>query len=167
MTAVQSTYTEGMRAPAPGTISGSDYDTITGNCETAAGIPFGVAVATGTVSTHGDKATVIGGALATFKGIAVRDITLAPSSASQDKYLERGNMTILRRGQIWVEPREAVVANDPVYFIAATGVLSNSASGALGPINGARWVTSSTNNTDGAGRRAEVYLPGLQKLATV
>lgn len=154
--AVQDTYTEGMRPPAPGTISGSDYDTITGNCETAAGIPFGVAVSEGTKTTHGDKATVIGGSLAGFKGVSVRDITLAPSAANQDKYLERGNMTIMRRGTIWVEAAVAVVADDPVHFVAATGVFTNT--GDLGPIKGARWVSSAPT----APFRAELYLPGLQ-----
>lgn len=154
-TPVQTSYRETMKPPAPGTISGSDFDTMTGNAQDASGngIPFGRAVGEGNVGTHGDKATVIGGVIGGFKGISVRDIA---AGAATDVYKDKTNMSILRRGQIWVEPREAVVANDAVYYVSATGILSNTASGAVGPIPGARWITSSVDG------RAEVYIPGLQ-----
>lgn len=162
-TVVQSSYSNRMRPPAPGSIHGSDYETFTGNVETAGGIPFGRAVSNGTIATHGDKSVVIGGSVAGFVGITVRDIAVLQRVANTpDSISERENCSILRRGMAWVEPREAVARGDAVYFIAATGVLSNSASGAVGPIKGARWQCSSVAGD--AGFRAQVYLPGLQKI---
>lgn len=163
MPAVQTTYANYMRPPGPGTIHGSDYETFTGNCETAAGIAFGVAVSEGNKTTHGDQATVLGGAsLAVFKGASVRDIAVRQGvSGSPDKYAERDEMSILRRGHMWVEPREAVVADDPVYFIAATGVFSNSASGAIGPVKGAKFTISTIASEGSAAGRAVLFLPGL------
>lgn len=161
MSPAQTTYSERIAAPPPGTVAGSydKTDVLTGNVETAAGIAFGRAVSEGTKATFGDKATILGGSLAGFKGISVRDVTLQPAadSANQDKYPQYANMGILFRGEIWAEPREAVIADDPVYFIAATGVLSNSASGALGPIKGAAWTSSCALNG-----RATVFIPGLR-----
>jgi hypothetical protein len=149
--AIQTTYTEGMRDNSPGTIAGSDYDTITGICETAdPGIGFGLAVADGTLS---DKGTIIGGTTTTFKGISVKDKALA---AEQDAYLPPDNMAILQRGQIWAEPAVAVNANDPVHFSGTTGILTNT--GGVGPVKGARWVTSCALNG-----RALVYLSGYQR----
>lgn len=150
--AVQSSYSERIAPPTPGTIEGSDYDTITGICETAGpgGIPFGRAVAQGTLS---DKGTVIGGTTTTFKGVSVKDAALG---AEQDVYLPPNNMAILRRGQIWVEPSVAVAANDPVHFNATTGVFA--ITGGTGPLKGARWITSC-----GIGGRAVLYIPGYQR----
>lgn len=163
MSPVQTSYSENIKAPPPGTISSSDYDTTTGNTETAAGIGFGLAVSVGTVATYGDKATVLGGTLDKFKGISVRDVAALNTQADPDKYRQYANMGVLRRGQIWVEPGEAVTADDPVFFNGATGVLMRSnAGGALGPLKGARWITSC-----GVGGRAEVYIPGLANQADV
>lgn len=161
-TPVQTTYRENMKPPAPGTlIGGAKYDVITGNAQTDAnGIPFGRVVSEGNKTTHGDRATTLGGALASMKGISIRDITLASHATLPDAYKDKDEMGIVRKGEVWVEPREAVVADDPVYFVAATGVLSNSASGAIGPIPGARWTSSSVDG------RAKVYLPGLQNMDT-
>lgn len=162
MAPVQSTYSETMKAPSPGTISSSDYNTITGLAE-GGDIGFGLAVSVGTVATKGDKATVVGGTLDKFKGISVRDIAALRPADNSDKYRETANMGILQRGQIWVEPGEAVVADDPVFFNGTTGVLMKSnTGGALGPIKGARWVTSCAVNG-----RAEVFIPGLANAADV
>jgi len=149
--AVQSTYSERMSPPSPGTISGSDYDTITGLCETAdPGIPFGRAVADGTLS---DKGTIIGGTTTTFKGVSVKDPSLG---ASQDAYLPPNNMAILQRGEVWLEPSEAVAVQDPVHFSGTTGIFAKS--GGVGPVKGARWVTSC-----GIGGRAIAYFAGYQR----
>lgn len=151
----QTTYTEGMQAPSPGVISASDFNTITGTCETAAGIGFGLAVSKGASS---DKGVVLGGAVAGFRGVTIRDVTLAPS-ATPDKYKQYDNVGILDRGQIWVEPGEAVNHDDPVYYNSTTGVFYKAAgAGLVGPIPGARWVTSC-----GIGGRAEVKLGGVSK----
>lgn len=147
--AVQSTYSERMAAPSPGVIGGSDYDTITGLCESAApgGIPFGRAVSRGTLS---DKGVVLGGALAGFRGVSVKENTLG---AEQDKYLPPNNVGILQRGQIWLEPSVAVASDDPVHYDTTTGIFK--ISGGIGPIKGARWVTSC-----GIGGRALAYFAG-------
>lgn len=149
--AIQSTYSERMSAPGPGVISGSDFGTITGICETAdPGIPFGRAVAQGTLS---DKGTILGGTTTTFKGVSVRSESLA---AEQDAYLPPNNMTILQRGEVWLEPAVAVEANDPVHFNGTTGVFTNT--GGVGPVKGARWVTSC-----GLGGRAIAYFSGYER----
>jgi hypothetical protein len=152
--ATQTTYSERMLDNSPGTIQGSDHESETGICETAApgGIPFGVAVSQGTLS---DQGVVIGGSLAGFRGVAAKVVTLG---AEQDKYLPPNNMTILHKGTIWVEPNEAVTADAAVYFVAATGVFSDNAAGAVGPIKGARWKTSC-----GIGGRALLQLSGHNK----
>lgn len=147
--AVQSTYSERISPPPPGTIGGSDYDTITGLCESAApgGIPFGRAVTRGTLS---DKGALLGGALAGFRGVSVKEVTLG---SEQDKYLPPNNMAILQRGQIWLEPSVAVASDDPVHYDTTTGIFKNT--GGIGPIKGARWVTSC-----GIGGRAIAYFGG-------
>jgi hypothetical protein len=141
-----------MAPPSPGSQEGSDYDNITGLCETASpGIPFGRAVSQGTLS---DKGMVLGGTLAGFRGISIKDQTLVVGNA--DAYLPPNNMGVCHRGLIWAEPGEAVAANDPVWFHGTTGVLYKATgSGRVGPIKGARWQTSC-----GIGGRAIVQLPG-------
>jgi hypothetical protein len=153
--AVQTTYSERMSPNSPGTIGGSDYDTVTGLCETAApgGIPFGRAVGQGTLS---DKGVVLGGSSTTFRGVSLKDATLG---AEQDVYLPPNNVGVLTKGEIWVEPGVAVTPQDPVHFNASTGVFA--ISGGTGPIKGARWVTSC-----GIGGRALLYLSGYARFVT-
>jgi len=152
MAPVQTTYREQMLDNSPGTLQGSDYNTETGICETVAGIPFGRAVSQGAES---DQGVIIGGSLAAFRGVAMKDVTLG---AEQDTYLVPNNVGIMNRGTIWVEPNEAVTADAAVYFVAATGVFSDNASGAVGPIKGARWKTSCAANG-----RALLQLSGYNK----
>jgi hypothetical protein len=149
--ATQTTYTERMVPLPPGTIGGSEFDTVTGLCETASpGIGFGLAVSQGTLS---DKGLVIGGSLAGFRGASLKDVALA---AEQVAYLPPNNVGVLQQGQVWVEPGEAVLANDPVYFATATGIFFKSAlAGRVGPVKGAHFVTSC-----GVGGRAILYLSG-------
>jgi len=163
MSPVQTSYSENMAPPRPGTISSADYDTTTGNVESADGIGFGLAVSVGTPSTFGDKATVLGGTLDKFKGISVRDIAALADSDSPDVYRQYANMGIVRRGTVWVSPVQNVVADDPVFFDGTTGRFGNTnANGKLGPVKGARWISS--GSADGA---AEVYIPGLANAADV
>lgn len=146
MTAVQSSYSETMSAPSPGTIQSADFNTKTGICETVAGIGFGLAVSSGTA----DKGVVIGGLLADFLGISIKDVTLV-DSVTPDEYQQYQNLGYISRGQIWVSPTVSVSADDPVHYVQATGAFVKS--GAIGPIVGARYVTSC-----GAGGRAIVEL---------
>lgn len=150
---VQPAYQERMDPARAGLIHGSDRDVVTATCETVAGIGFGLAVSQGAAS----KGAILGGTRLGFLGISVRDVTLKVENA--DKYLVPNSMGILTRGQIWVAPAVAVVANDPVHFVAATGVLTNT--GNQGPINGARWVTAAA----GTGDLAIVELSGYKRSA--
>lgn len=150
---VQSTYKATLDPGRPGLISGSDYDVDTGIVETVAGIGFGLAVSQGA----GDLGVIIGGTRLGYRGITVRDVTL--ESAQVDKYAQYQNAGILTKGKIWVAPSHSVVAGDPVYFVAATGVLTNQSGGNQGPINGARWATAAA----GTGDFALVEFSGYQR----
>jgi hypothetical protein len=145
-----------MAPPSPGTLAGqvNEARITTGICETASpGIPFGRAVSQGTLS---DEGVVLGGSLAGFRGVSIRDITLRGdvASADLDHYLPPNSVGCMESGDIWVEPNEAVTAHAAVYFVAATGIFSDNASGAVGPIPGAYWKTSC-----GVGGRAIVSIP--------
>jgi hypothetical protein len=151
----QTSYSERIAPPGPGTIAGNmdNARVATGICESAApGIPFGRAVQVGTLS---DQGRLLGAAdLTAFRGISIRDITLRGdvASASLDHYLPPNSMGVLESGEIWVEPSVAVAITDPVHFDATTGIFK--ASGGVGPIVGAKWKTSC-----GVGGRAIVQLP--------
>ena len=133
---IQTTYSERIDKARAGLVSGSKSVKQTGLCETAAGIGFGLAVSQGA----GDQGVILGGTLAGFRGISVRDVTLG---AGVDVYPQTSNVGVLTDGQIWVVPAAAVAAGDPVHFDAATGALSNA--GGQGPIKGARWVDSGSD----------------------
>lgn len=141
---VQPTYTEHMPVAVPGLIKGSDYDTVTGNCVEDDGIGFGLAVSQ---SDSGDINVDLGGDIANFRGVSVRDITLITHTAANvDKYEKGNNMSILKRGTIWVQPGESVAPSDPVHFDTATGVFGKS--GGTGPVKGARWASTAAGNGD-------------------
>lgn len=150
----QTSYSERMAPPSPGTLAGqvNEARITTGICETASpGIPFGRAVSQGALS---DQGVIIGGSLAGFRGISVKDINLPAGRSVVDAFLPPDSLSVMESGDIWVEPNEAVSAHAAVYFVAATGLLSDNASGAVGPIPGAYWKTSC-----GVGGRAIVSIP--------
>lgn len=123
MGTTQTTYAMNISPPPPGTIAGQmdSAKTTTGIAETASpGIPFGRAVSQGALS---DAGIILGGTLAGFRGISVRDITLPGNRAVLDAYLPPDSAGVLEEGDIWVEPGEAVLAHDPVFFHLTTGVL--------------------------------------------
>ncbi len=136
--AVQTTYNERMELPRAGTVT-MDKKVDTGICETVAGIGFGLAVGQGT----GDKGVVLGGALAIFRGMSVRDVTLF-DAVTPDEYQQYQNVGVLTDGKAWVVPFEAVAAGDVVHYNATTGRFGKA--GGSGPILGARWVTSAAAN---------------------
>lgn len=151
---VQTTYKTQMDLPRPGSIHGSDYKTDTAICETAAGIGFGLAVSQGS----DDRGVVLGGALAGFRGVSVRDVAVGvpPVGGTFDVYRQYGNMSILTRGFIYVTPAVAVAKGDPVHYNTSTGVFTNT--GGIGPITGARWATTS----DGS-EPAQIELSGFNQ----
>lgn len=152
-TVVQRTYRPQIAPGLPGLVADmTPSAVITRLVETAAGIPFGVAVSQGA----SDKGCIIGGSA--FIGISVRDITLIPgvpidpladTGPAADTYPMTGNAAILTRGHIWVTAKGGgdigVKSGDPLYFDATTGLLTNSASGASA--NGA--VTFTQQPSDG------------------
>lgn len=150
----QTSYSERISPPSPGTLAGNvdTARTTTGICETASpGIAFGRAVSQGALS---DEGVILGGTLAGFRGVSIRDVTVRGDNGSVDHYLPPNSVGVMESGDIWVEPNEAVTAHAAVYFVAATGLFSDNASGALGPIPGAYWKTSC-----GVGGRAIVSIP--------
>lgn len=147
--ATQTDYVEGLPVPSAGTIAGSRHDVIHGICETVAGIGFGLAVSQGTES---DAGAILGGTIADFKGVSVKDVTLPQG----DKYLPPNTMAIMAKGIMWVLAKAAVEANDPVHFDAATGEFSNT--GGQGPIPGAYWVKGAAN-----GARGQIYIAPVRK----
>jgi hypothetical protein len=148
----QTTYNEGMVDNSPGTIAGNfdNARSSIGTCETETGIGFGLAVGRGADS---DRGTVIGGPLTGFRGCSIKDSTL--DVANGDKYMPPNSMGVLESGEIWVEPAVAVDINDPVHYVQATGVWTNT--GGVGPVLGARWKTSCAQ-----GGRAILQLPTYQ-----
>jgi hypothetical protein len=99
-----------------------------------------------------DAGVIIGGSLAGFRGVSIRDITLRGDLAVVDAYLPPNNVGVLEDGDIWVEPTVAVNAHDPVWFNASTGTFNKSTG--VGPIPGAYWKTSC-----GVGGRAILAIP--------
>jgi hypothetical protein len=84
------------------------------------------------------KAPTAGGA---FAGVVVADRTLPTSQGNNFGAFDQ--FSSMRGGSIWVNAPVAVAQGDPVYFINATGVLTNvSAGGTL--ITGAEWVHPTT-----------------------
>lgn len=156
--ATQTSYSERMAPPMAGVVAGQmdNARTTTGICETASpGIPFGRAVSQGSAS---DQGVIIGGTLAGFRGVTIRDVTLRGDRAADelDAYQVPDNVGILESGDIWVEPTVAVAANDVVWFNATTGTFNISTG--IGPIPGARFKTSC-----GIGGRAILSLDGGRK----
>lgn len=108
--------------------------------EDAEGIGFGKVGVQGTA----DNQVVDSEATVKFVGIAVLDIT-RPTG----KYEQFDNVALMKKGFIVVQASVAVAVGDPVYYVPATGVLTNvSTSNTL--IAGAQWDTS----TSGAGLAA-------------
>jgi hypothetical protein len=139
--AYQTTYSPNLAPPPPGTVAGVFEGCETGICETPApGIPFGRVVSQGALS---DAGVILGGSLAGFRGISARDVTLKGDATPVDAYLPPNNVGIVTDDDVWVEPAVAVAANDPLFFVVATGVVTNIAgAGVVGPVKGCRYKTS-------------------------
>lgn len=113
---------------------------VTRIAEDVEGIGFGKVCVQGTA----DNQVVDSEATAKFAGIAVLDTT-QPTG----KYEQYSNVAVMKKGVIVVQASVAVAVGDPVYYVPATGVLTNvSTSNTL--IAGAQWDTS----TSGAGLAA-------------
>jgi hypothetical protein len=79
-------------------------------------------------------------------------ITVADKTRDEDEYDVGEMAAVIRKGTVWVSVPVAVADTDTVYFVAATGVITNVSSGNVA-IAGAKFETS----TSGAGL-ARLYL---------
>jgi len=107
---------------------------VTRLAEDSEGIGFGKVCVQGTA----DNQVVDSEATVKFAGIAVLDTT-RPTG----KYEQYDNVAVMKKGVIVVSASVAVAVGDPVYYVPATGVLTNvSTSNTL--IAGAQWDTSTS-----------------------
>lgn len=105
---------------------------VTRLAEDVEGIGFGKVCVQGTA----DNQVVDSEATVKFAGIAVLDTT-RPTG----KYEQFDNVAVMKKGVIVVQASVAVAVGDPVYYVPATGVLTNiSTSNTL--IANAQWDTS-------------------------
>ena len=137
---VQTSYSERQGRATAGLIANQrPFDSVT-LIALAANIGFGLAISR---DASEDKGAVLGGALAAFRGVSIRDITTINESVP-DSYKQYQNMGVLTKGVIWVQTATGVDPTDPVYYNSTTGVFANaSGSGRVGPLKGARWEETS------------------------
>lgn len=145
MAVIQSTYRDTMHPATPGMPADmQNWNAITRTCETAAGIPFGVAVGRG--DDDPEKKAKLGGALTDFLGVSFRDVTLDHATDATDEYSENENMGICDQGTVWVRVSGSPTPDSPVHYNATTGVFAPS--GGSGPVLGARFVGSKVTVAD-------------------
>jgi len=140
MDPLQTSYPDSLAAFVEGMVANSEKNNIISRVvESAAGIGFGKVAIQGTA----DNQIAVSAANGVYRGITVLDTTQL-----QDSYPQYATAAVMTKGVIVVQASVAVDAGDPVYFIPATGVLTNvSNSGANTLIAGAMWDSS----TSGAG----------------
>ncbi|MER9188308.1 structural cement protein Gp24 [Mesorhizobium australicum] len=141
MPAIQTTYNAQHARWIEGMVLNMEPSvTVSRLCEDVEGIGFGKVAVQGTA----DNQVVDSEATVKFCGIAVLDET-QPTG----KYEQYATAAIMKKGVIVVQASVAVAVGDPVYYVPATGVLTNVAtSNTL--IANAQWDTS----TAGAGLAA-------------
>ncbi|TPN26619.1 DUF2190 family protein [Mesorhizobium sp. B2-3-3] len=141
MPAIQTTYNAQHARWIEGMVLDMEPSVIVSRlCEDVEGIGFGKVAVQGTA----DNQVVDSEATVKFCGIAVLDAT-QPTG----KYEQYATAAIMKKGVIVVQASVAVAVGDLVYYVPATGVLTNvSTSNTL--IAGAQWDTS----TSGAGLAA-------------
>lgn len=106
--------------------------------ETAAGIPFGVAVSRG---TDKESQAVLGGS--DYVGITVRSLEREGGNAGTVQYSEKETAGVLREGFVWAICPTGCTAGDSVNYTTATGVLDAGTAGAgEAQIAGATWETT-------------------------
>jgi len=121
----QSTFNEQMAQGFPGMVNRMvDYNAVTRSAE-GSPIPACRAVSQSTAS---DIGALLGGSVNGFLGITIFDPTIvAPvgSGLADGVYPQYSNMGVITKGEIFATCATGVAAGDPVYFVAATGVLTN------------------------------------------
>jgi hypothetical protein len=92
-------------------------------------LPFGRAVSLkGVVVGTTERQVALGGAAATFRGVAIRDITQMPKLAGTDGYAAGWLVGVVWRGDVFVKAKSAVTAGGAVLFDPATGEFGSHAS---------------------------------------
>jgi hypothetical protein len=135
MPAVQTTYTAQHARWVEGMVLNMEPNVIvTRVAEDVEGIGFGKVGVQGTA----DNQVVDSEATVKFTGIAVLDTT--QPTGKNEQY---SNVALMKKGVIVVQASVAVAVGDPVYYVPATGVLTNvSTSNTL--IANAQWDTSTS-----------------------
>jgi hypothetical protein len=138
----QGTYDSGMAVAYAGMLAeGQAARDVASKIVTTAAVPFGRAVGVGSA----DGTCRMG-------GTGYVGITVADKSRDEDEFDVGELAAVLRKGTIWVAVTVAVADTDTVYFVPATGVITNVSTDNTA-IPGARFETT----TAGAGL-ARVYL---------
>lgn len=120
MPTLQSTYSERMPRAYAGMIADARPRTICSRTvETAAGIGFGVVAVQGTAEGQ-IRLSFAGGK---YVGITQADPTLYASNP--DVYPQYEVAAVMQKGAIWVVSSVAMAPGDLVYFVPATGVITN------------------------------------------
>lgn len=135
MPALQTNYSASLAAAVEGMVANSEPSIVVSRiAEDIEGIGFGK------VCVLGDRDNTVTDAEASkkFEGIAVLDAT-----QPTNKYEQYSTVAVMKMGVIWVLASVAVAKGDAVYFVPATGVLTNVASGNT-LIANASWDTATT-----------------------
>lgn len=140
---IQTTYATTIAPAYEGMIADSrDQTVLSMTVESAAGIGFGKVAVQGTA----DQQVRVSAAGRAFRGITVATHFggFAPGlQGTKDSYDQYETVPVLVEGPIWVMASVAVAVGDPVYYVPATGVLTNVAT-ANTLIPNAMWESSTT-----------------------
>ena len=139
MPAIQTTYGTSIAPAYEGMIANSEPQTILSKqVETAGGIGFGKVCVQGTA----DDQIRVSETVRAFRGITVAS-HIAGNLVVSDAYVKGETVPVMEEGVIWVMASVAVAVGDPVYYVPATGVLTNVATSNT-QIANAMWDSSTT-----------------------
>lgn len=123
MAVVQSNYSERQGTAVLGGIATSDaHDIIARTVENADGIGFGQVACQGAGDNGVVPASEASGT-PVYRGITLRDQAQPPEA--EDTYRRYDSARVMLKGTVWVTAGANVSAGDPVYFVPATGVITN------------------------------------------
>lgn len=125
MPAIQTTFTQTIAPAYEGMIADSRDQTILSlQLESAAGIGFGKVAVKGTA----DRQIRVSEAARAFRGFTVATHFAgfaAGTQGTKDTYDQYETVPVMIVGSLWVMASVAVAVGDPVYYVPATGVLTN------------------------------------------
>lgn len=135
--AVQSTYSERMRAGVEGAmVDWADSVFLSKTVETVAGIGFGKAVSRGS----GDNGIVIPTGSAVSIGLTVREIS--GDANNPNLFARYDSARVMIKGCIWAVASVAVDDGDDVYVVPTTGALQKSNASSAIQIPNAKWEST-------------------------